>query len=140
MRKLLVSFLLATAPLVGLALLPRPAQASWLSQYLHQRFGPTYAPYSPGYGYYQPGSRYYEPGPSYYPPPSWTPPGPAVQGGDAQFIVSLYQGYLGREPGSWEVNAWLQRLDQLGGNRSKLVEEFQKAARVELSQRPPWQR
>ncbi len=138
MRSLLVSVLLATATLAGLVTLPAPAQASWLSQYLHRRFGPTYPTYNPGYGYGQPGYNYDGPGPRTYPQPSWPPPD--VRGDDAHFIVSLYHDYLGREPGPWEVDGWLQRLDRLGGNRSKLVEEFRKAARVELSQRPPWQR
>jgi hypothetical protein len=135
MRAFLDSVVLAAATLTGLALLSPPARASWASQYLHQRFDPVYPPHEPSYGYYQPGYRDYRPGPRYYPPPP-----PDVQQDDAQFIVSLYHNYLGREPGSWEVDGWLQRLDQLRGNRSKLVEEFQKAARVELGQRPPWRR
>jgi hypothetical protein len=113
MRKLLVSALLAIVTLAGLALPPPAAHARLFDRFRQRRFAP---PVNPGY--------------SFYPPPTW----PGVPVADASFIVSLYRSILGREPGWSEVNAWLQRLNDLRGNRSRLVESFQRAARVELSQ------
>lgn len=69
MRSLLTSAVLGSVALGASLALPAKADASWLSQALHQVFDPGYyGPYygGPAYGAYGPG--YYSPGYGYYTP------------------------------------------------------------------------
>jgi hypothetical protein len=55
------------------------------------------------------------------------------------FIFSLYVNVLSREPAYHEVQGWVCRLGQLGGNRTTMACEFLKAAATEIALRaaPP---
>ena len=51
------------------------------------------------------------------------------------FVTGLYVEVLGRQPSVDEVQGWLVRLGQLGGDRTTLADEFLRAAQYELSLR-----
>jgi hypothetical protein len=51
------------------------------------------------------------------------------------FVTGLYVDVLGRQPAAQEVQGWLVRLAQLGGNRTALADDFLRAAATELSLR-----
>jgi hypothetical protein len=62
-------------------------------------------------------------------------------GGTAEgFVTGLYVDVLGRQPAVNEVQGWVVRLQQFGGDRTALADEFLRAAATELSlrgQAPP---
>jgi hypothetical protein len=57
-------------------------------------------------------------------------------GGTADgFVTGLYVDVLGRQPAAAEVQGWLNRLPQLGWDRTALADEFLRAAATEISLR-----
>jgi hypothetical protein len=56
-------------------------------------------------------------------------------GTPAGFVTGLYVEVLGRQPAAAEVQVWLNRLQQVGWNRTVLADDFLRAATTELAQR-----
>jgi hypothetical protein len=50
------------------------------------------------------------------------------------FVVGLYQNVLGRQPNSFEIQTWLNYLNQVQGDRQQTASTFLVAARGELAQ------
>jgi hypothetical protein len=97
MRSFITSAVLGLAVLGGTVALPAKANASWLSEALHQRFDPAY--YGPAYSSYSPlpytynAPDYYVPGYSYYYTPGYTYYSP---GSVAPLYVAHYRWYGNR--------------------------------------------
>ena len=94
--------------------------------------GPQYAPPTYPTPQYAPQPYPYQV-PQYAPAPHPYPSAPPPADPKVEFVRSLYQRYLGREPEPAGLQVWLRQLDNIRGDARRLERDFQKAAQTELS-------